>query len=294
LKKEEHLRYLLGLSPLKRRSTDAPRRNNSPRRHFRLEWLSRQPSIRRASIDADRWIRNTFAELFKELQAQWFSRHRPICPRCCGRNAIRKGWRQRLLKSSRGRLEFVVLQARCKTCGRTFRPFTAPSGLPTSRRFLEELVNKATELAIPLPFARSSRILKTLTKGSMSHEGIRQKVAQEAKQLALPSTTGGQTVLVDATKVKAGPKQRGTPVHLAITADPGPIVAGRKTITKRFLHLHVGSIGPLRQRLKHLRPQRLVHDGGESYEGCAVSVQRCIWHMVYQLKHYLWQDGLAF
>jgi hypothetical protein len=128
----------------------------------------------------------------------------------------------------------------------------------------------------------------------MSHEGIRQKVAQEAKQLALPSTTGGQTVLVDATKVKAGPKQRGAPVHLAITADPGPIVAGRKTITKRFLHLHIGSIGPLRQRLKHLRPQRLVHDGGESYEGCAVNVQRCIWHMVYQLKHYLWQDGLAF
>ena len=245
-------------------------------------------------LDADRWLKNKFADLFKELQAQWFSRHRPTCPRCCGRDAIRKGWRQRLLKSSRGRLKFVVLQARCKTCGRTFRPFTTASGLPTSRRFLEELVNKATELAIQLPFARSSRILNALTKGSMSHEGIRQKVAQEAQQMVLPSPTAGQTVLVDATKVKAGTKQRGAPVHLAITAEPGPIVAGRKTITKRLLHLHVGSVGPLRQRLKHLRPQRLVHDGGESYEGYAENIQRCAWHMVYQLKHYLWQDGLAF
>lgn len=244
--------------------------------------------------DSDRWLRSQFSELFKTLQIQWFTSHRSVCPRCNNPHIIRKGWRQRLLKSSRGQLVFVVLQARCKACGRTFRPFTSSSGIPTSRRFLEELLTKATDLAVQLPFARSSRILKALTGGSISHEGIRQKVAQEADQIVLPPQSAEQTVLVDATKVKAGIKQRGAPVHLAIAAEPGPTIAGRKTITKRLLHLHVGSVEPLRQRLKDLRPQRLVHDGGESYSGCAENVQRCRWHLVHQLKHYLWQDGLAF
>lgn len=244
--------------------------------------------------DADRWLKEQFAELFKTLQARWYSCYSPICPRCNGQHVIRKGWRQRLLKSSRGQLEFVVLQARCKTCGRTFRPFTSLSGIPTSRRFLEEFLSKATDLAVQLPFARSSRILKALTGGSISHEGIRQKVAQEADKIALPTQGAEQTILVDATKVKAGTKQRGAPVHLAIAVEPGPTVAGRKTITKRLLHLHVGGVEPLRQRLKKLSPQRLVHDGGESYSGCAENIQRCRWHLVHQLKHYLWQDGVAF
>jgi transposase-like protein len=244
--------------------------------------------------DSDHRLNIQFAELFKALQIQWFAGHRSVCPRCNNMHVTRKGWRQRLLKSSRGQLVFVVLQARCKVCGRTFRPFTSRSGIPTSRRFLEELLIKATDLAVQMPFARSSRILKILTGGSISHEGIRQKVAQEAEKITLPTQNVGQTVLVDATKVKAGTKQRGAPVHLAIAVEPGPTVAGRKTITKRLLHLHVGNVGPLRQRLKDLRPQYLVHDGGESYSDCAENVQRCRWHLVHQLKHYLWQDGLAF
>ena len=93
--------------------------------------------------DSDRWLRSQFAELFKALQIQWFSNHRSVCPRCNNLHVIRKGWRPRLLKSSRGQLAFVVLQARCKACGRTFRPFTSHSGIPTSRRFLDELFDKS-------------------------------------------------------------------------------------------------------------------------------------------------------
>ncbi len=244
--------------------------------------------------DADRWLKNQFSERFKALQVQWFASHSSTCPRCNSQHVIRKGWRKRLLMCSRGQLAFVVLQARCKSCDRTFRPFTSSSGIPTSRRFLEELLSKATDLAIQLPFVRSSRILKTLTGGSISHEGIRQKVAQEADQIALPSLGFDQTALVDSTKVKAGIKDRGVPVHLAIAVEPGPLVGGRKTIKKQLLHLHVGGVEPLRQRLKQLLPKRLVHDGGESYSGCAENIQRCRWHLVHQLKHYLWQDGVAF
>ena len=243
---------------------------------------------------SDRWLVTQFTALYKALQIFWFENHGACCPDCGKNHIIRKGWRPRVLKSSRGRLEFFVMQANCKACNRTFRPFTSLSGLPSSRRFLEELVDKAVELAVQVPFGRSARIIKQLTKGTISHEGVRRQVAKKAKQIVLPTPNQNKTVLVDSTKVKAGNKKRGAPVHLAITAGPGPKVAGRKTIIKQLLHLHVGGVDPLRTRLKELQPQHLVHDGGEDYSGCAVKIQRCNWHLVHQLKHYLWQDGLPF
>jgi transposase-like protein len=243
---------------------------------------------------ADWWLAKQFESLYMKLQIHWFVCHGSSCPVCNSGHLIRKGWRHRVLKSTRGRLEFLVLQAHCKTCGRTFRPFTSLSGLPSSRRFLDELITKAVDLAVQLPFAQSSRILKALSNGSISQEGIRQKVAEKAAQIVFAAPNTEDTVLVDSTKVKAGTKKRGSSVHLAITAEPGPEIAGRKTINKKLLHLHVGSVEPLKKRLNVLQSQRLVHDGGEDYSGCAKHIQRCKWHLVHQLKHYLWQDGIAY
>ena len=97
---------------------------------------------------ADRWLAHQFESLYMKLQIHWFVCHGSNCPVCSSASLIRKGWRQRVLKSTRGRLNFLVLQARCKNCGRTFRPFTSLSGLPSSRRFLDELIAKAIDLAI--------------------------------------------------------------------------------------------------------------------------------------------------
>jgi hypothetical protein len=134
--------------------------------------------------------------------------------------------------------------------------------------------------------------LKMLTAGSFSAEGIRQKIAAKAKTVVLREDTSDKTVLTDSTKVKAGAKERGASVQMAITAEPGPLVAGRPTIRKELVHLHVGDVEPLRCHLEALRPQRLVHDGDTDFSDCADSVQRCRWHLVYQLKHYLWQDDI--
>jgi hypothetical protein len=185
-----------------------------------------------------------------------------------------------------------VLQAKCKCCGRAFRPFTTALGLPFSRRCTDELIEKAVSLGIQVPFQRSSDILKMLTAGSFSAEGIRQKIAAKAKTVVLREDTSDKTVLTDSTKVKAGAKERGASVQMAITAEPGPLVSGRPTIRKELVHLHVGDVEPLRNHLEAIRPHRLVHDGDTDFSDCADSVQRCRWHLVYQLKHYLWQDDI--
>jgi len=246
--------------------------------------------------DADRCLAKQMAEVLKNLQVHWFdsSRQSFSCPQCGGYDLIRKGWRTRVLMSSRGRLSLRVLQARCKVCGRTFRPLNRWLGLSSSRRFLEEFVAKAVKMGVQFSFARSADALRELTGGRISAEGLRRKIGEKAAEITLPNPKPGQTLMVDATKVKAGRKQRGEPVYLAVTAERGPKIAGRPSCQKRLVHLHVGPSQRAKERLRKLSVARLIHDGGEDLSDCAVNVQRCRWHLTHQLKHYLWQDKVPF
>ncbi len=183
---------------------------------------------------ADKKVLHDHAYMLQEIQLQWFSMLRSAlqCPRCGGNKLIRKGWRERRLKSSRGTISLVVLQARCKACGRTFRPLNEIIGLPFTMRFTDELVQKSVKLGLQLSFRKSAVIIKKLTNETISAEGLRRKIARLAESLCLPNMVAGQTVLVDSTKVKAGKKQRGASVHLAITAEKGPKQMGRSSIKK--------------------------------------------------------------
>lgn len=247
-------------------------------------------------IESDASFAQRFVQTVRQLQNHLYGKFKGqlICPNCAGDILIRKGWRKRHLKTSRGSFRLLVLQANCKACGRTFRPLNELIGLPFSRRFLDEFVEKGIRTAVNLPFARASNMIKILTAGQISAETIRQKVYAKAADLELDEDVSGKTVLVDSTKVKSGKKKRGAPVHLAITARKGPELAGRPSIQKRLLHLHVGTSRKLRKRLKAISPENLVHDGFESLVGCATNVQRCRWHLVHQLKYYLRQDGVSF
>jgi hypothetical protein len=248
-----------------------------------------------ASKEADTFLADRVRWLARTLQLRWYRRSRQqlFCPSCGVNEHTRKGWRPRVLRSSRGRLVLLVLQAKCKCCGRAFRPFTTALGLPFSRRCTDELIEKAVSLGVQMPYRRSSDTLRKLTAGSLSAEGIRQKIAKKAAIITFRDDVSDKTVLTDSTKVKAGRKERGAPVQMAITAEPGPVIAGRPTIRKELVHLHVGDIEPLRGHLRAIRPGRIVHDGDTDFSDCADSVQRCRWHLVHQLKHYLWQDDIS-
>lgn len=248
------------------------------------------------STESDTNFAKRFAKSLRQLQNNLYEqlKEQLICPDCAGDIIIRKGWRKRHLKTSRGSFKLVVLQASCKSCGRTFRPLNDLIGLPFSRRFLDEFVEKGIRVAVDLSFAKASRIIKSLTRCQISAAAIRQKLHAKAAGLKLDNNVCGKTVLVDSTKVKSGKKMRGSPVHVAITAHKGPQRAGRPSIKKRLLHLHVGGSGKLRKRLKRIGAENLVHDGFENLAGCATNVQRCSWHLVHQLKYYLRQDGVRY
>lgn len=245
---------------------------------------------------SDIQLKERFLRIIKELQLELFCElcNKLQCPRCRRNTLARKGWRRRVLKSSRGKINLVVLQTRCKRCNRTCRPLNDRIGLSFSTRFLNELVEKSICLGLQLSYARSAAIVKNLIGGEISPEGIRRKVSEKAASLSFDQPVNHETVMVDSTKVKSGSKRRGNSVHLAITAERGPEKAGRPTIIKKLLHLHVGDVAPLKEALKTKGVKRLVHDGGEGFSHAKFEVQRCRFHLIHQLKHYLWQDGVPF
>ncbi len=95
--------------------------------------------------ESDAYLADRVRRLIRALQLRWYrrSRRQIFCPSCGVNEHTRKGWRPRVLRSSRGRLVLLVLQAKCKCCGRAFRPFTQALGLPFSRRCTDELIEKA-------------------------------------------------------------------------------------------------------------------------------------------------------
>jgi len=213
-----------------------------------------------------------------------------VCPKCNGRSHVRKGFRIREVITSKGIFLFSTAQVQCRSCGRVHRPLAGLLGLEPRRRVLRELEEKAVSLALRLPYAPSAEVLRELTGGGISHEGIRKAVARVASKETLEPPCDAVHVMVDSTKVKAGGKSRGEDVQVGLVVERGPVVNGRPTLTKKLLSLSVGDSAPLKEALLKARPVNLVHDGELDLSGCAQNVQRCLWHMGHQIKYYLWQD----
>jgi len=145
-----------------------------------------------------------------------------------------------------------------------------------------------------VPYQRARGFVQQCLGVSCSPKRIRQDLDRTARQIRQVRTKAvGKVVYQDATKVKAGPKQRGAPIHVAITAEPDGQRWGRNQMRKRLCFLRVAPASNIKVSLRSLKAKGIVHDGEMNLSGCAKGVQRGLWHLVHQLKHYLWLDGIS-
>lgn len=116
---------------------------------------------------------------------------------------------------------------------------------------------------------------------------------RKAEQIrSRPVNASNDIIYNDSTKVKAGSKERGISIHMAVTAKPGKMIGKRHTMNKRLLFLKTGNANTIKKTLKSLNAKGIVHDGDMDLTGCAPLIQRCLWHLVHQLKHFLYLDGM--
>jgi len=216
------------------------------------------------------------------------------CPKCGGRRFIRKGRRWRLYHSMIGKTRLPIVQVQCQGCGARFCPYKDRIGLAYDQRISSGLKERQLSITCQVPYRMAQRCVHQCLGVSCSAATIRKHLDQAAEKIRqLHVGAAGQVVYQDSTKVKAGAKERGVPVHLAITAQPTGAVSGRNQIHKRLLFLQTGSGSEVKEGLKSLGAEAIVHDGDMDLAGCAPKLQRCLWHLPYQLQHFLWLDGMA-
>lgn len=226
-----------------------------------------------------------------------FSRNRTdasFCCPCCQCTVFnRKGIRWRVFKSILGRIRLPIVQVICSNCRHRFCPYKEQIGLRFTDRISTTLLERQMDLTCKIPYHQARLFIKSCLGIAVSPMRIRKQVDQTAKVIRSQELTAeNQVVYTDSTKVKAGNKQRGESIHIAITAVPVR-TGNRFGMRKRLLFLQTGSASKIKKNLKALTARGIVHDGDMDLSGCAPFVQRCLWHLPHQLKHFLWLDGMS-
>jgi hypothetical protein len=217
------------------------------------------------------------------------------CALCGQSYFIRKGKRYRIYKSVLGKSRIPVLQVQCCGCGHRFCPYKDEIGLAFTERISPALISRQLKLTCQISYRKARDVIASCLDVSASAATIRKEIDRQADRIrSRPVSATGEVVYDDSTKVKAGKKERGVSMHFAITAKPGKPRWGRNTLRKRLLFLKTGNASKIKKSLKALKAKGIVHDGDMDLSGCAKHIQRCLWHLVHQLKHFLWLDGVPF
>ena len=202
------------------------------------------------------------------------------CPRCQGRHFTRKGKRPRNYKCVLGKIITYIVQVLCTTCDHRFCPYKDQIGLSFEDRSSQGLKDRQVELTCNIPYQKASDYVDLCLDISLCPTTIRKEIDRQSELIRSQTITAtGEIVFEDGTKVKAGDKERGLIVHLAITAVPGDSLLGRNSIDKRFLFLTDDSGEAVKARLKALGAKAIVHDGDMNLTGCTPYIQRCLWHL---------------
>jgi predicted metal-binding protein len=211
------------------------------------------------------------------------------CPGCSGRHFIRKGKRYRLYASVLGKIRLPIAQVQCALCGYRFCPYKEQIGLAFIDRISPTLKQRQMNLTCQISYQKARAFIESCLGVGPSGPTIRKEIDRRAKEIQqIPVTAKNQIVYHDSTKVKAGSKDRGVSIHLAVTSKPDT----ERRRKKRLLFLRTGSASQIKKSLTALKAKGIVHDGDMDLSGCVQLLQRCLWHLVHQLKHFLWQDGL--
>lgn len=227
------------------------------------------------------------------------------CPKCGSRYAFsRRGARERKFRSSLGRVIFGLRQITClackaRGCCTTFSPFPELLGLPARVRVSAELLQKGVDAATRLSYQQSSELTEVMTGQRLSPMTIHKRVQEQAQAVHFEAPTEAPIVLLDSTKVKAGPKRNGIDLNLALAVSAVQQDGKRSVLEKSVIAMGVGNWTSLKEALQRVKPRLVLVDGDDELERLADEIypgvprQRCLWHLPRTLGFTLWKDGVS-
>lgn len=227
------------------------------------------------------------------------------CPRCERATGFRRrGQRRRALFSRIGRLELRLAMVGCP-CGHRFAPLLAALGVERHARCAPGFARRALELCSELPYARAAGQLRREAGAAPSPRSLGRLVRRAAARIALDRPRGRlggiEAVLVDETRVRAGPRKgeddRGRELKIALALRPW---GARSRIELLGANL-AASWAALAPALRAGAGARIAVTDGEWGARALVAAalpgvphQVCTFHVRHSLDHRLWQDGVPF
>jgi hypothetical protein len=227
------------------------------------------------------------------------------CPRCGADVGLRRrGRRRRTVLSRAGRLELRLAMIGCR-CGHRFAPLLGALGVAPRARLAPGLARRALELCSELPYARAAAQLRREAGAAPSPRSLGRLVRRAAARIALgrprSPLSGIEAVLIDETRVRAGPRKgrddRGRELKICIGLRT--LGAGRRIeLIGATLADSWTSLGPV---LAAARGARIAVTDGEWGARALLAAtlprvphQVCTFHVRHSLDHRLWQDGVSF
>lgn len=234
---------------------------------------------------------------YQERETPW------VCKECGSTSGFRrrgKRSRDRKIKTSVGTLEFPLYQVTCD-CGKTFSPFLELLDIEGSRRISEEFKRKVVETAVEIPYGKTACLINSLTFGHISRYQAHRIVQQKGGKIQIsPEQSQVKVLLQDSTGVKAGEKQKGENLNLAIGVNSAVQKGERVCACKELVAFGVGpNWQEQREALGQVSPQLVITDGEPELVNHSKELypdakhQRGLWHLRRTTGYYLWKDGLA-
>jgi len=223
------------------------------------------------------------------------------CPTCQSRQ--RFGWRgcrsRVLRKTSLGRLPFELRQVTCHSCGQVFAPLAELLELKPYQVSTTEFRARAVESVCQVSYQRAATMVSHAPLvAAVSAMAIHAWVQQQGAQVVFEAEPAdARPLILDGTKVKAGPHPRGVPLNLGMTLLKRTTAGGRPQLLKRVVALGVDTPwATTLQPLAKVQPERITFDGDPDLAQVIEALwpetplQRCLWHLPHQLYRALWED----
>jgi hypothetical protein len=244
---------------------------------------------------------NAFQEQF--IEKLFAGLEELVCERCgvvhSGRlTLLRRGSRQRTLRTSIGVLVFALKQLTCRDCRRTWSPFAQLLGLAPRQRIAEELVRKMVEGVTELSYAKTCEFAEAWLGASVTPRTLHRFVQERGARLRFTPAEPTRVVVADGTKVPAGSSERGTDVRLSFQILERYAEHGRVVVEKRIAGWGMGlggwsdalPAGICTEVIVTDREKGLPELIAERFPG--IRHQHCEWHLSHTLGHLLYLDGV--
>ncbi len=244
--------------------------------------------------DLTKAILAEFADAYMKQEVKPFR-----CERCG--NNTRFIWKTKNAKSTKittphGDIEIGQMQVKCKKCNKKMYITRKLLGIEARKRMSEGTERTLALLGCLTSFRVSEKILKMVGAG-VNKMAVWRCVQRVGEKLEFGLDREAKAIgEADGTGVRIqGIKKRGKELKVFVQHTAKGIRVAGVSIGK-YHDDWDALFRPLKESLKKFKNFLLITDGDTAIlrglEGVKVLFQRCLWHLPYQMKYYLWKDGI--